>query len=102
MTVLNSCETQENILAEQNKGTSLYNSAIVDYFNTLKLSVSNNKEYTEKINALMGAIDYNNVKYFDLRTTEKLLIIDLKEFNYFQNAANTKLLKAISILELGQ
>lgn len=92
MTFFTSCETQETVLTEQNKTTSIYNTAIVDYFNNYKASLSNNKERTKKISALMAAIDYNNIKYFDLKTTEKLLVADLKEFNFTQNATNNKLI----------
>ena len=92
MTFFISCETQETVLTEQNKTTSIYNTAIIDYFNNYKASLSNNKERTKKISALMAAIDYNNIKYFDLKTTEKLLVADLKEFNFTQNATNNKLI----------
>jgi len=40
----------------------------------------------------MQAIDYNSIKQYDLKTTEKLLVIDLKEFNFTQNATNNKLI----------
>jgi small nuclear ribonucleoprotein (snRNP)-like protein len=92
MTLFISCETQETVLTEQNKTTSIYNTAILDYFNNYKASLSYNKERTKKISALMAAIDYTNIKYFDLKTTEKLLVADLKEFNFTQNATNYKLI----------
>lgn len=92
MTLLNSCETQETILTEQNNTISNYNTAIVNFFTDYKASLSNNKENTKKISALMQAIDYGSIKQYDLKTTEKLLIIDLKEFNFTQNATNNKLI----------
>ena len=92
MTFFISCETQEPVLTEQNKTTSIYNSAILDYFTNYKASLSNNKDYTKKISALMASIDYTNIKYFDLKTTEKLLVVDLKAFNFTPNATNNKLI----------
>ena len=92
MTLLNSCETQETVLTEQNNTISNYNTAIVNFFTDYKASLSNNKENTKKISALMQAIDYGSIKQYDLKTTEKLLVIDLKEFNFTQNATNNKLI----------
>lgn len=92
MTLLNSCETQETVLTEQNNTTPNYNTAILDFFTNYKASLSNNKEKTKKISALMQAIDYSSIKQYDLKTTEKLLVIDLKEFNFTPNATNNKLI----------
>jgi hypothetical protein len=79
-------------LTEQNKTTSIYNTAIIDYFNNYKASLNNNKEFTKKISALMQAVDYSSIKQYDLKTTEKLLVVDLKEFNFNPNATNNKLI----------
>jgi hypothetical protein len=57
MTLLNSCETQEIVLTEQNISNPIYNSVISNYLNNFKTSVSKNKENTKKISALMLAID---------------------------------------------
>jgi hypothetical protein len=92
MTFFISCETQETVLTEQNKTTSIYNTAIIDYFNNYKASLNNNKEFTKKISALMQAVDYSSIKQYDLKTTEKLLVVDLKEFNFNPNATNNKLI----------
>jgi len=90
MTLLNSCETQEIILNEQNNTTSIFNPAIVDYFNNLKLAIRNNKENTKKISALMQAIDYSSVKQYALKNTIKLVVVDLKNFSVFSEADQTK------------
>jgi hypothetical protein len=92
MTFFISCETQETVLTEPNKTTSIYNTAIIDYFNNYKASLNNNKEFTKKISALMQAVDYSSIKQYDLKTTEKLLVVDLKEFNFNPNATNNKLI----------
>ena len=69
MTLLNSCETQEIVLTEQNNSNPIYNSVISSYLTNFKTSISNNKENTKKISALMQAIDYNTIKQYDLKNT---------------------------------
>jgi hypothetical protein len=58
MTLLNSCETQEIVLTEQNNSNPIYNSVISNYLTNFKTSVSKNKENTKKISALI------HVRYF--------------------------------------
>lgn len=90
MTLLNSCETQEIVLTEQNNSNPIYNSVISSYLTNFKTSVSNNKENTKKISALMQAIDYNTIKQYDLKNTIKLVVVDLKNFSVFPEADQTK------------
>lgn len=67
MILLNSCETQEIVLTEHNNSNPIYNSVISSYLTNFKTSISNNKENTKKISALMQAIDYNTIKQYDLK-----------------------------------
>lgn len=87
-----SCETQEEVLTETNPTTTIYNTLIADYFSNLKSTSNLSKENSKKINSLMDAIDYSSIKIYDLRTTERLLIVDLKNFNFTPNATNNKLI----------
>lgn len=90
MTLLNSCETQEIVLTEQNNSNPIYNSVISSYLTNFKTSVSKNKENTKKISALMQAIDYNTIKQYDLKNTIKLVVIDLKNFSVSSEVDQTK------------
>ena len=90
MILLNSCETQEIVLTEHNNSNPIYNSVISSYLTNFKTSISNNKENTKKISALMQAIDYNTIKQYDLKNTIKLVVVDLKNFSVFSEADQTK------------
>lgn len=90
MTLLNSCETQEIVLTEQNISNPIYNSVISSYLTNFKTSISNNKENTKKISALMQAIDYNTIEQYDLKNTVKLVVVDLKNFSVFPEVDQTK------------
>lgn len=92
MTLLNSCETQEIVLTEQNNSNRIYNSVISSYLTSLKSSVSDNKENNKKISALMDAIDYSSVKQYDLKNTIELVVIDLKNFTPFNEVDQTKII----------
>jgi hypothetical protein len=89
---LNSCSTED--LKNENKtdliSTSIYNDDISNYLNHLK--TQSNKENSLKIEALANAIDFNSVKIYDLKTTEKLVVVDLKSLKGFETSDKTKVI----------
>ncbi|MBF4471631.1 hypothetical protein, partial [Flavobacterium sp. HJJ] len=77
--ILSSCEKDD--LTQVNDGESptsaiIYKSKIEDYWGKLKKGSSN--ESISKIEELSTAADLNSLKIYDLRTTEKLVIADVK------------------------
>ena len=54
------------------------------------LKTQSNKANSSKIEALVNAIDLNSVKIYTLKTTEKLLVADLKSLKGFETSNKTK------------
>ena len=82
-----SCEKEDEIQTDT-ISTSIYNKDITNYLNLLK--TESNKENSLKIEALVNAIDLNSVKIYTLKTTEKLLVADLKSLKGFEISDKTK------------
>ena len=85
--LFSSCEKDDEI-ATDSISTSIYNKDISNYLNLLK--TESNKENSLKIEALVDAIDLNSVKIYTLKTTEKLLVVDLKSLKGFETSDKTK------------
>ncbi|SHH21176.1 hypothetical protein SAMN05444372_1255, partial [Flavobacterium micromati] len=82
-----SCEKEDSI-ATDSISTSIYNKDISNYLNLLK--TQSNKENSLKIEALVNAIDLNSVKIYNLKSTEKLVVVDLKSLKGFEISDKTK------------
>ena len=82
-----SCEKEDEIQTDT-ISTSIYNKDISNYLNLLK--TQSNKKNSLKIEALVNAIDLNSVKIYTLKTTEKLLVADLKSLKGFEISDKTK------------
>ena len=82
-----SCEKEDEIQTDT-ISTSIYNKDISNYLNLLK--TQSNKENSLKIEALVNAIVLNSVKIYTLKTTEKLLVADLKSLKGFEISDKTK------------
>jgi hypothetical protein len=77
---LSNCQVEEDTLQENNQTASvIYKAKIDDYWGKLKKGANN--EQVSKIEELSTAIDINSLKIYDLRTTEKLVIADVKSLN---------------------
>jgi hypothetical protein len=87
--LFSSCE-KENEIATDSISTTIFNDDISNYLNLLKKQ--SNKKNSLKIEALVSAIDLNSVKIYDLKTTEKLVIVDLKSLKGFENSDKNKVI----------
>ena len=85
--LFSSCEKEDEI-ATDSISISIYNKDISNYLNLLK--TQSNKENSLKIEALVNAIDLLSVKIYTLKTTEKLLVADLKSLKGFETSNKTK------------
>jgi hypothetical protein len=85
-----SCEIQEDVPTETNPTTTIYNTQIADYFSNLKATSNLSKENSKKINSLIEAIDYSSIKTFELKNTVKLVVADLKNFTSFPETDHNK------------
>lgn len=83
------CEKEDQTSAD-NSSTMLYNDVISNYLK--QFTVNSKKDQIVKINILTKAIDYNTVKIYDLKTTEKLLIADLKSLKGFEDSNSNKVI----------
>jgi hypothetical protein len=74
---LSNCQVEEDTLQGNNQTASvIYKAKIEDYWGQLK--TGSTKEQLSKIEELSTAIDINSLKIYDLRTTEKLVIANVK------------------------
>lgn len=87
--LFSSCEKEDEITTDS-MSTSIYKEDIINYLNEFK-SVTN-KMQSQKINELENAIDFNSAKSYTLKTTEKLIVADLKSLNGFENSDKTKVI----------
>lgn len=91
--LLVSCNQEENFQAD-----SIYKGEILDYISSYKNVVASNQ--IEKINDLASAINFKRVKIYQLRTTEKVIIADLKILNGFSQGDN--MMKALFFVNQGK
>lgn len=89
MILFSSCEKEDEIQTDS-ISTSIYNKDIINYLNEFK-NVTN-KIQSQKINDLENAIDFNTAKIYTLKTTEKLVVIDLKSLKGFEDSDKTKVI----------
>ena len=87
---MSNCQVEEEIFNEQNQVQTLYKEQVSLYLNEFKINAS--KDKIAIIEEITAAIDLNSLKKYDLKTTEKLLIADLKTLTGFENATKTKVI----------
>jgi hypothetical protein len=83
------CEKEDQTSVDNNS-TMLYNDVISNYLK--QFTTTSKKDQVVKILRLTEAIDYNTVKIYDLKTTEKLLIADLKSLKGFDDSNSNKVI----------
>jgi hypothetical protein len=84
------CQQDEEVYDQQNQISSIYKEALFIYLNDFKINAS--KEQISTIDQITVAIDTNSLKKYDLRTTEKLLVADLRTVKGYEGVSKTKII----------
>lgn len=87
MILFSSCEKEDEIQTDS-ISTSIYNKDIINYLNEIKNAT--NKMQSQKISELENAIDFNSARSYNLKSTEKLVVVDLRSFEGFEYSDKTK------------
>lgn len=77
---------------------SIYKESIVNFLDNLKLQTHDNSE-KQKVENLVDGIDFKNIKTYDLKGTEELLITDISKIDGFESQG---VLKAIFFINQGE
>nr|WP_315155109.1 hypothetical protein [uncultured Flavobacterium sp.] len=80
--LLASCEAEDNHQTDS-VTNEIYKTEILDYFDKLK-KVSNSTQLS-KIKELENVVNLNSARLYDLRTNEKLIVVDLKKNKRIRN-----------------
>ncbi|MFE3869586.1 hypothetical protein ACFX5E_16105, partial [Flavobacterium sp. LS2P90] len=74
--LVSKCQQDDEVYDQQNQIPRIYKKAVLIYLNDFKINAS--KEQISTIDQITVAIDTTSLKKYDLRTTEKLLVADLR------------------------
>jgi hypothetical protein len=87
--LLASCIAEDNFQIDS-INNEIYKTEIVDYFDKLK-KVSNSLQLS-KIKELENVVNLNSARLYDLRTSEKLIIVDLNKQEGLETTESSKLI----------
>jgi hypothetical protein len=87
---LSNCQAEEDVVREEDQINAIYKDETVRYLEELKLNAT--KKQLNKIEELSAAIDMNTLKIYDLKSTQKVLIVDVKSLNGVETSNKIKTL----------
>jgi hypothetical protein len=87
---LSNCQVEEDTVREENQINAIYKDETARYLEELKLNAT--KKQLNKIEELSAAIDMNTLKIYDLKSTQKVLIVDVKSLNGVETSNKIKTL----------
>jgi len=87
--LLASCVAEDNPQTDS-VTNEIYKTEILDYFDKLK-KVSNSTQLS-KIKELENVVNLNSARLYDLRTNEKLIVVDLKKIEGLETSNKTILI----------
>ena len=88
--MLSNCQVEEDVVREEDQINAIYKDETARYLEELKLNAT--KKQLNKIEELSAAIDMNTLKIYDLKSTQKVLIVDVKSLNGVENSNKIKTL----------
>ncbi len=87
---MSNCQVEEDVVREEDQINAIYKDETARYLEELKLNAT--KKQLNKIEELSAAIDMNTLKIYDLKSTQKVLIVDVKSLNGVENSNKIKTL----------
>ena len=87
---MSNCQVEEDTVREEDQINAIYKDETARYLEELKLNA--NKKQLNKIEELSAAIDMNTLKFYNLKSTQKVLIVDVKSLNGLETSNKIKTL----------